>query len=558
MRTKLTLGVKFRQKAVEGGGADASRRCGFRFPPSQLLSSCSPPGCGDDWPNQSISGVTGTGGSGGAAAAAERVATRAAQAPAGGRRHGDRGVSGTAGEGGSIGPDGGAGNGGTSGGGGRDRRRRDGGRRDGGGGGTGGGGTAAAAVAGRAAAPGAAGRRWRDRRRWHRRQRRHRRRGHGWDRNRGTGGASCTVGAAARTERSATSPRRRAATAAGDAACAAELGAGHVCVGGSCITGNCQTNADCTNGQTCNANTCGPCPTDASCGSGKVCVSGTCVTGNCHVADRLRRGPALHQQHLRSVHERQRLPVDVRRRARVRQRDVRVRQLPHRHRLQQRQDLRRRTCAPTAPTTEPARRRTAPVTCASRAAACRASAAAPPNCPTGEICTSTFTCSTCNTDAECVSGYGANHLCVSDALHRGRLPVDERLRRRAAVQHRDVHLRGPCTDRRRLRGRVRHRAPVRQRQLHLGDLPPGLASAPPVQVCDANNYSCRMCATDGECVAGYGPNHLCEGGACIPGQCRTSPECPNGGLCDAANHTCGAVHDARRSASPATAPTTSA
>ena len=49
---------------------------------------------------------------------------------------------------------------------------------------------------------------------------------------------------------------------------------------------------------------------------------------------------------------------------------------------------------------------------------------------------------------------------------------------------------------------------------------------------------CRTCGNDAECVASYGANHLCEGGACIPGQCRTSPECPNGGLCDASNHTC--------------------
>src|SRR5262249_26868467 len=44
------------------------------------------------------------------------------------------------------------------------------------------------------------------------------------------------------------------------------------------------------------------------------------------------------------------------------------------------------------------------------------------------------------------------------------------------------------------------------------------------QIC--NNNTCANCTTDGQCVSGYGPDHLCNGsGACIPGNCRAARDC---------------------------------
>ena len=208
------------------------------------------------------------------------------------------------------------------------------------------------------------------------------------------------------------------------------------------------------------------------------------------------------------------------------------------------------------------------------------------NCPTGEICTRTFTCATCNTDGECVSGYGANHLCVSNLCIAGDCRVDRRLRRWTSLQHVDVHVRS-------LR---RPTAPACAAfgAAHLcvnGSCIPGSAAMASEcaagEVCDANNYMCRMCGTDAECVAGlrrrppvrerrlhsravphvarmperralqhvephvrrvrartpsastgYGTNHLCVSGACVSGMCLSTADCGGGQICNTSTRSC--------------------
>jgi hypothetical protein len=109
----------------------------------------------------------------------------------------------------------------------------------------------------------------------------------------------------------------------------------------------------------------------------------------------------------------------------------------------------------------------------------------------GLVCdTSTLTCAACASDAACVQGYGAGHLCVS----------------------------GTC-----IAGNCRA----------TGDCGNG-------QLCDVSAHSCAACSDDAACVSGYGAGHLCQNGACISGQCRTAQNCSGGQLCDANNFSCGA------------------
>ena len=51
------------------------------------------------------------------------------------------------------------------------------------------------------------------------------------------------------------------------------------------------------------------------------------------------------------------------------------------------------------------------------------------------------------------------------------------------------------------------------------------------QVCDGATNTCVPCATDSACRSGYGPQHVCVGGACISGDCHTYLDCSNGKVC---------------------------
>jgi hypothetical protein len=112
-----------------------------------------------------------------------------------------------------------------------------------------------------------------------------------------------------------------------------------------------------------------------------------------------------------------------------------------------------------------------------------------PDCGGGRICdTSAYTCVACTDDPSCVANYGNGHICVTGSCVTG-----------------NCHATSDC---------------------------------PTGDVCDLNSHSCRTCASDNECVSSYGPQHLCENGACIPGECRTSPQCSNGQLCDTTSFMC--------------------
>ncbi|HXJ21451.1 MAG TPA: hypothetical protein VMT03_14565 [Polyangia bacterium] len=51
------------------------------------------------------------------------------------------------------------------------------------------------------------------------------------------------------------------------------------------------------------------------------------------------------------------------------------------------------------------------------------------------------------------------------------------------------------------------------------------------QVCDGATNSCVPCPSDSACRSGYGPQHVCVGGACIQGDCQTYMDCSNQQIC---------------------------
>ncbi|MFL5305526.1 MAG: hypothetical protein ACJ8F1_09940 [Polyangia bacterium] len=82
----------------------------------------------------------------------------------------------------------------------------------------------------------------------------------------------------------------------GDAQCASEYGANHICNGGVCVAGTCHDSTTCGAGQVCDltTHTCGGCGSgtggDAAChgdakyGATYICQNNACIVGNCHTA----------------------------------------------------------------------------------------------------------------------------------------------------------------------------------------------------------------------------------------------------------------------------------
>jgi hypothetical protein len=57
------------------------------------------------------------------------------------------------------------------------------------------------------------------------------------------------------------------------------------------------------------------------------------------------------------------------------------------------------------------------------------------------------------------------------------------------------------------------------------------ADCTPGMVCDGNTGACVPCPSDNACLNGYGPSHVCVGGACISGDCHDATNCSGGKVC---------------------------
>ena len=553
MRTNPDARGQVPPKTCRGRRSDASRDAGFRFPTVAVSFFVLAAGCGDDWPDQSINGVTGTAGSGGSGGSGGAGGDEgSAAAPGGGGRHGDR------------------------------RRRRHGRRgrqhRPTAAPGTG---ARAVAVAGapagaerRAAGRRAAGRRAAElavaepavaepavaepavaelavaepavaeppvaepvvaaqgaaasgaagpRRRGHWRGR-HRRR---WRRELHHRGQR-------RERKRATSPRRRAAIApvtprARRPAPATSASPARASPATARRTQTARTARRATR-----------IPADPA---RTTRAAAAARSASADVPDRqlprrhrLRRGPALHQQRMRALHERQRLHVDVRQRPRVCQRDVRDGQLPHRHGLQRRQDLQQPSCTTCADDGACASR-TAPVTSASRAVASTASAARPPTAP-GRDLQRHLRVHDLRHRRRVQGGLWRNHLCVTNTCIAGDCRVNDECRAAAASATPAPSPARACTGRSRLRRELQRRPHLRRRELHHRHLPQRL-DVRPQRVCDPNTTSAAPArATASAPPPRLRPRSPVRGRRLRPRVCRTSPDCPNGGLCDVATHSC--------------------
>jgi hypothetical protein len=115
-----------------------------------------------------------------------------------------------------------------------------------------------------------------------------------------------------------------------------------------------------------------------------------------------------------------------------------------------------------------------------------------PQCNGGLCDTTNHTCGSCSTDAECVAAYsGSRNLCIGGSC-----------------------VSGTCHT----------------------TIPTCSGGG---QICDGSSHQCVGCASDGACLAAYGPaQQLCEHSVCIVGECRTSAQCSNGKVCDTTAHAC--------------------
>jgi hypothetical protein len=232
-----------------------------------------------------------------------------------------------------------------------------------------------------------------------------------------------------------------------DAACVTSYGTGFICVSGGCVTGTCHSGANCTTtpGQICNAShTCASCTDDTGCQAsytdGRICVANVCVVGTCHDNSGCSNGQVCVGN----------------------------------------------ACVNCANDTQ----------CSTGQICLPSGACTAGNCHLAGDCNDTTkvcaanTCSGCTTSSDCTGAYGNNHVCNG----------------------------GSCT---------------------AGNCVTTTDCAASGLICGSQAaFNCGPCAVDGDCSTAYGAGHICNGGVCITGACHSSANCGAGQVCDLSSHTC--------------------
>jgi hypothetical protein len=231
-----------------------------------------------------------------------------------------------------------------------------------------------------------------------------------------------------------------------DPACASAYGNGFICVSGACVTGTCHKGTDCTAtaGQVCNAShTCASCSDDTGCQAsytdGRICVGNSCVIGNCHDNTGCSNGQICVSN----------------------------------------------SCVPCS----------ADGQCAS-GQLCLSGGCTTGNCRaaadcnnTAKVCTGN-SCGACALSSDCTAAYGSDHVCNSGSCVAGN-----------CLGNSDCAASG----------------------LLCGSLAP---------------FVCGACAGDADCTTAYGAGHICNSGVCVTGSCHDSAGCGAGQVCDLSSHTC--------------------
>ena len=175
---------------------------------------------------------------------------------------------------------------------------------------------------------------------------------------------------------------------------------------------------------------------------------------------------------------------------------------------------------------------------------------------TGTICgeQTPLTCGACvgaNADADCVSEYGAGHICNGGACVAGTCH-DSTGCGTGQVCDPSSHTCTGCgsgtAGDTTCQGDAKY-GPTTICQGNaciVGNCHTAATCNDTTKVCNA--FTCGMCSTNLDCTNAYGTNHVCSGGACISGTCASSADCGNNQLC--VSHACvactaGATGDAQ-------------
>ncbi len=351
-----------------------------------------------------------------------------------------------------------------------------------------------------------------------------------------------------------------------DAACVTAYGNGFICVSGACVTGTCHKGADCTTtaGQICNAShTCASCTNgdDSTCQAsytdGRICVGSTCIVGNCRSNANCSNGQICTNN----------ICVNC-----ASDTDCASGQLCISGGCT---NGNCRTAADCHDSTKVCTNNscsacTSNSDCTATNAygtdhVCSAGACKAGNClakgdcaATGTICgeQTPLTCGACtgaNADNDCVSEYGTGHICNGGACVTGTCH-DSAGCGAGQVCNLSSHTCTGCGSG--TAGDTTCQGDTKYGPTYIcqgnacivGNCHTAASCNNPAQVC--NGFTCGMCSTNADCssTTAYGPNHVCSGGACISGTCASSADCGNNQLC--VSHACvactaGAAGDAQ-------------
>ena len=329
-----------------------------------------------------------------------------------------------------------------------------------------------------------------------------------------------------------------------DAACVASYGNGFICVSGGCVVGTCHTGTNCTTtpGQICNAShTCADCTDDTGCQAsytdGRICVGTTCVVGNCHNNAGCSNGQiCTNNTCVNCTTDNQcaggqlclsggcttgncRVAADCNDTTKVCNSNV---------------------CGACASNSD----------CTATGAyganhVCNSGSCVAGNCLTtgdcavsGTICGSQtpFTCGACAIDGDCTTAYGAGHICNGGVCITGTCHDSNGCGVGQVCDLSSHSCTGCGSSDTTCQSDSKYGSTYicQGNACIVGNCHTAASCNNTAQVC--NSFTCGMCAVDLDCTNAYGANHVCAGGACVSGNCNNSGQCGGNQLC--INHAC--------------------
>ena len=335
----------------------------------------------------------------------------------------------------------------------------------------------------------------------------------------------------------------------GGADCAAAYSSTYLCVEQVCVEGDCITHADCLpDGRVCDpaTNRCVLCASDLDCtgahGAGFICLGSLCVAGDCH-GDADCRGSrevcrenfcteCVSDTECKEAYADDTFVCEV--------------DAPTGHRDCVQGCVRNDPCGVggvcrddnrCAPCTEDA----ACVAAYGAGRLCLEGACQQADCRVsqdcaGRLCTAEHRCVSCAGNAECVYGYGPDHICMLGTCLHAECTDSIHCAGTGWICDLDTFTCEACaTDSgcKLAYGDAHYYCATAADPEETGTCALGCtanAACGMNQICSDSNR-CQSCDTgnpaqdDARCRTAYGGNRLCEGGTCIPGNCRADTDC---------------------------------